>query len=106
VFTHKPVRDGSSITISIFGENGERFARRIAENAVHDGERLSPVFDVTPDGVRQKFLFHVEERASAASPYRSVVPRGSRRRLHLFRPAPQQGLTSSLLLGIGHAQLF
>jgi hypothetical protein len=90
VFTHKPVRDGSVISISIYGEYGSKFARRIAENAVKDGERLGANFDIVTVGDRQNFLFAVEPATPmvAAAP-RAVRPKRIRRTWRLFSPAPQ-----------------
>ena len=76
MFTHKPVREGSVVSISIYGEYGAKFARRIAEAAVTKGERLGANIDVITVGDRQNFLFAVEVVAPtlpppAAAPARS-----------------------------------
>ena len=60
MFTHHPVRDGSVISISIYGPHGKRFARRIAEEAVGKNERLGENFSIVEVGDRQEFFFNVE----------------------------------------------
>ena len=63
MFTHHPVRDGSVISISIYGPYGKRFARRIAEEAVGKNERLGANFSIIEAGDRQEFFFNVEPLA-------------------------------------------
>ena len=67
MFTHHPVRDGSVISISIYGPHGKRFARRIAEEAVGRNERLGDNFSIVEVGDRQVFFFDVEPVASQAA---------------------------------------
>ena len=75
MFTHHPVRDGSVISISIYGQYGKKFARRIAEEAVGKDERLGANFSTIDVGDRQEFFFDVEpitiEQAPAAAAQRA-----------------------------------
>lgn len=78
MFTHHPVRDGSVVSISIYGPYGQKFARRIAEEAVGKNERLGANFRTVDVGDRQEFLFEVEQvtpRAATAAPARRAGPR-------------------------------
>jgi hypothetical protein len=76
MYTHKPVRDGSVVSISIYGEYGAKFARRIAEAAVNKDERLGANLDVITVGDRQKFLFAVEVVTPTLPPPAAVHARG------------------------------
>jgi hypothetical protein len=77
------------ISISIYGEYGSKFARRIAENAVKDGERLGANFDIVAVGDRQNFLFAVEQVPPVvASARRAVRPARRHWRLRFFEAAP------------------
>ena len=71
MFTHHPVRDGSVISISIYGPHGKRFARRIAEEAVGKNERLGDNFSIVEVGNRQEFFFNVEALAVQTAPVRA-----------------------------------
>jgi hypothetical protein len=60
MFTHHPVRNGSVVSISIYGPHGKKFARRIAEEAVGRNERLGALLNTVDVGDRQEFFFDVE----------------------------------------------
>jgi hypothetical protein len=76
VYTHKATREGRSVWISIFGLYGEKFARRIAENALKRGEWLSAEVVVTTDRDGQRFTYTVEQETLVLEPsIRHVDPR-------------------------------
>jgi hypothetical protein len=80
VYTHKATREGLTVSISIFGEHGEKFARRLSENELDDSEMLSE--DVTTadsDGFR-RFTFSIEQRpVKPARTTKMAVPARRRR---------------------------
>ena len=102
MFTHKPVRNGSVVSISIYGDRGSKFARRIAEDALKAGERLGDNVDIVTVGDRQNFLFAVEQLPPAA-PSPRTVPKRVRRRARLLAPIPR-GLAARPRLRLGQGQ--
>ena len=62
MYTHKATREGLTVSITIFGEHGEKFSRRIAENALDDNEMLSVSMTTADSAGSRRFTFSIEDR--------------------------------------------
>lgn len=65
MYTHKASREGLTVSISIFGEHGEKFARRLSENELEDSEILSEDVTTTDSDGFRRFTFSIEQRPVA-----------------------------------------
>lgn len=62
MYTHKATREGLTVSISIFGEHGEKFARRLSENELDESEMLSEDMTTADSDGFRRFTFSIEQR--------------------------------------------
>jgi hypothetical protein len=80
VYTHKATREGLKVSISIFGEHGERFARRLSENELEDSEMLSAEMTTCDSDGFRRFTFSIEQRPLPSAKAKMTTAPSHRRR--------------------------
>lgn len=80
MYTHRATREGLTVSISIFGEHGEKFARRLSENELEDSEMLSEDMTTADSDGFRRFTFSIEQRpVQPARTEKMTVPARRRR---------------------------